>query len=574
MEKISDNDAEQLQMLLMVLEDVKDGICLFQSEEQARWVERIRKEEKSRKLIVHNIADDEEAAGMPTISDFERWLSQSDADVVIVYNLQLLGIRFGDDEAVEKLNAMRDQIQNLGKLFLLGASPYFGLLLSRNARDLYSCIRYHFRLSGVSAEMGKRDREHGRIPGGDDALAMEKYWEYKKRAQSLDTTDKMLPCLACMETWLAIRESLPLQEKDAVRKMAVFSDDCYRQREIDVSDAEPVWILAWIWMELGEKGKAFYWYQLIADKIRKELGESHKLYADALVNFSNYYEKTCDFEQCERNYDAAICIYKREDAALDEYYKVALNRLAVLYRRKYRFSDALAIYDGLLRYDTRKYGSGYEGNALYWNNIGRVYEELSDFSKALIQYREALDLVTVSGKRNSLSVVLYNNISSVYLKCEDTKNAWKYIRLAKREAEQLYGDESPYLIGIYNMMSGIWGKRGQAEREWEYLERALDQIRRTRSEETEEAAFVYCNAGNFLFRNNELIRAVSFYQMSLKIRIRIYEKTNEYTAGTYEGLAAAFRQLSDMKSYKENLDRANEIHALLAERRRDASRKH
>lgn len=568
MGKVSDNDEEQFQMLLMVLEDVGDGICLFQSEEQSRWVERIRKEQKSRKLIVHNIADDDEASGMPTFSDFKGWLSQSDADVVIVYNLQLLGIRFGDDMAVERLNAMRDQIQNLGKLFLLGVSPYFRLLLSRNARDLYSCIRYHFRFSGVSAELGKRDTEQRWTPGGDDILAVEKYWEHKKRAQDLETKDKIQPCIECMENWLKIWENLPLQEKNDIREMAAFSDNYYRQREIEVSDAKSIWVLADIWLELDEKEKAHYWYQLITDKIRKELGESHKLYADALVNFSDYYEKICDFGQCERNYDTAIRIYKEEDAVLEAYYKDALINLAVLYRRKHRFQEALAIYDNLLQYDTKRYGSGYDGNALYLNNMGCVYAELSDFSRALAMYQKALALVTDSKKRNNQLVVLYNNISSAYLKSEDTKKAWKYIRLAKKETEQLYGNESTRLIGIYNMMAGIWGKRGQVEKELEYLEKAIDLIRKTHSEETENAAFIYNNAGNVFIKKNDPIRAIPFYHRALQIRLRIYGKINAYTASTYEGLATAFRLLSDMKSYNENLGQTNEINALLSKRQK------
>ena len=64
--------------------------------------------------------------------------------MVIVYNIQLLGIRFGDEAVIEKLNFMRDQILAIGKLFVFGVSHYFHLLLSRNARDLYSGILYQF----------------------------------------------------------------------------------------------------------------------------------------------------------------------------------------------------------------------------------------------------------------------------------------------------------------------------------------------------------------------------------------------------------------------------------------------
>ena len=138
------NNEEQLEMLLMTLGEVEHGICLFRSENQAEWVSVIRERLGKEKVIVHNIADDDEKNGMISSKDFRRWASESDAKVVIVYNMQLLGLRFGDEEVIADLNYMRDQILAVGKMFVFGVTTYFDLLLSRNARDLYSCIMYHF----------------------------------------------------------------------------------------------------------------------------------------------------------------------------------------------------------------------------------------------------------------------------------------------------------------------------------------------------------------------------------------------------------------------------------------------
>ena len=194
-------------------------------------------------------------------------------------------------------------------------------------------------------ERGNQDIEDRWNLDGDDALTVEKYWEYKKRAQDGEIKEKIQPCLACMESWLRIRGNLPFQERADILKMAEDTDWYYRQAEIRLSDAESIWTLAGVWLELEENEKAFLWYRLIKEKIQEELGASHKLYADALVHTSDYYDKICDFERCESYCDAALNIYKKEGVSLDESYKLALARLAVLYRRKGRFQDALAIYD-------------------------------------------------------------------------------------------------------------------------------------------------------------------------------------------------------------------------------------
>lgn len=566
MDGVFGGNEEQFQMLLMALEDVKHGICLFQSEEQSKWAALIQKNLKNRKVILHNIAEDDEEAGMPVISDFKRWAGESEAEVVIVYNLQLLGLRFGDQKAVEHLNFMRDQIQHIGKLFLFGVSPYFDLLLSRNARDLYSCIRYHFKFTGTVAERGRIEREEYReLSGlsGDYTLEIEKYWEYKKRAQDESGEEQIRLYLECMRSWHRVRGNLLFQEKDDIRSMADCVEEYYQDKKMDLSEVEQMWILADAWLELEEKEKGFYRYRLTIDRIQEELGEDHKLYADALVHISNYYQLISDYEQCEKNYDQAIKIYEEKRLPLESSYQYALMQRAILYRRKYQFDQALAIYEKLLQYYTKKYGSGYSGNAACFNNIGRVYEEQGDVSRALAKYQEALDLLLTSGEKNELLATLYNNISAAYLESGDVKNAWKNIRSAKQETENLYGSESVHLIGIYNLMSGIWSERERTDKVIECLEKALGLIKKTHTTETEEAAFVYHNMGNALIKEKNPLAALSFFKRALELRLKINGEMNTLTAGTYEGIAVALSWLTDNSEYKEYLHKAREIYVAL-----------
>ena len=74
------SNEEQLEMLLMTLEEVRHGICLFQSENQAKRVSLIQERFGKEKVIVHNIAGDDEEKGMVSSQDFKRWASESDAE--------------------------------------------------------------------------------------------------------------------------------------------------------------------------------------------------------------------------------------------------------------------------------------------------------------------------------------------------------------------------------------------------------------------------------------------------------------------------------------------------------------
>lgn len=571
MNKILSDNGEQFQMLLMALEDINNGICLFQSEEQSKWVTLIQEELKSKKVSTHDIADDEEEAGMPLISDFKRWAAESEADVVIVYNLQLLGLRFGDREAVEHLNFMRDQIQHIGKLFLFGVSPYFDLLLSRGARDLYSCIRYYFKFSSIVLEESKieekkleeRDYRRQGSLNGNYAMEIEKYREYKQRTQDRVGEEQIRLYLECMDSWQNVRGNLPIQEKDDIRKMADCVEKYYREKEPDLSEVEQLWTLADIWLELEEKEKAFYWYRQTEERIREELGTDHKLYADVLVRLADYCQMVSDYEQCEKYYDQALAIYGKEKAPLEETCQDILMKKAVLYRRKCQYDQALEIYEKLMQYYTAKYGSGYIENAVCLNNIGRVYKEQGDASGALAKYREALNILLASGEKNHLLGALYNNIAALYLDNGDTKNAWKNVKLAKRETESLYGHDSIHMILIYNLMSGVWNKKERLDKAMEYLDKAIGLIGKTHTDGTEQAAFVYYNMGNILTRVNSPLNAIPFLRRALELRLRIYGKSNVLTAASYEGLSRAFCAIADKKQCRKNMCKAKEIYTEL-----------
>ena len=179
--------------------------------------------------------------------------SQSDARVVVVYNVQLLGLRFGDEEVIEKLNFMRDQILAIGKLFVLGVSPYFDLLLSRNARDLYSCILYHFTFQDFEERVGSIRGMVMDELSGDDTLETERYKELKERIQNSKETEDIPLYLSCMESWNNIREYLSYEENEFVETLAVEADKQYRQKKIELSDVENIEILARTWLLFGKE---------------------------------------------------------------------------------------------------------------------------------------------------------------------------------------------------------------------------------------------------------------------------------------------------------------------------------
>ncbi len=557
------NNEEQLEMLLMTLEEVRHGICLFQSENQAKRVALIRKRFGEKKVITHNIADDGEETGMVSAQDFRRWASQSNANVVIVYNIQLLGIRFGDDAVVEKLNFMRDQILAAGKLFVLGVSHYFHLLLSRNARDLYSCILYQFTFQDTDGiNIGMRSF-HMDMLSGDDALAIERYRDMKERIQKHHGKQDISMCLLCMESWNRVCDVLSYKERDFIRSLAEALEQQYAAKEIEIEDVETIWTLADTWIELEAVEKGASWHKKVFCFVSKRLGKEHLLYPDALIEYANYYEAVQDYVTVEKLYDQAIKIYRDKNVKYSPKGRSALQRRAVLYRMRSKFAEALEIYEDLLIYQIDKYGEKYYNNAFLYSNIGRVYEEQGDLSGALLQYKKALQLLEITGKQGCWLALIYQNICVTYLKSGSEKEAWKYIKKAKRIMEDVYGSNSVRLIDIYNCMSGVWEERNRFEKALEYLEKALYLIKKNDMEESEAASYVYHNMANILTAGWLMDEANVYYKYAIKIRERVYGEKNEITASSYEQIAYNLYKTSNHKEVKYYLNKARAVYSSL-----------
>ncbi len=554
---------EQLEMLLMTLGEVRHGICLFQSENQRKRVSLIQERFGKEKVIVHDIAEDNQENGMISSKDFRRWATETDANVVIVYNLQLLGLRFGDEEVVEKLNFMRDQILAIGKLFVFGVSSYFNRLLSRNARDLYSCILYHFTFQDSEEKLvGIRDFDMGAL-SGDDALETSRYMELKERIQNHSGAKDLSMYLACMESWNGVREYLSYQERDFIIVLAEEVDQYYAHIDLGIRDMENIWILAGTWIALEDAEKSVPWYEKVLRLVREEFGENHESYADALMEYIDYYEAVGDYVTCEKFYDHVIQIYGERNLKYSGKGRNTLQRKAIMLRMQSKFVEALNIYQELIDYNIVRYGEKYYGNAYLYSNMGRVYEEQGNLSRALVQYNMALKILEKAGKKGGWLVPVYQNLCVTYIKCGNSNEAWKYIKKAKKIVEETYGKDSMYLIDIYNSMSGVWNVRGQPDKELEYLQRAINLIRQIHMEDSEKASYIYHNMGMLLSHNGLMDDAIAFCRYAINIREKVYGENNEVTASSYEQLAYELYMISDRLESKKYIDKARSIYVSL-----------
>ena len=297
--------------------------------------------------------------------------------------------------------------------------------------------------------------------------------------------------------------------------------------------------------------------------MREEFGENHESYADALMEYIDYYEAVGDYVTCEKFYDHVIQIYGERNLKYSGKGRNTLQRKAIMLRMQSKFVEALNIYQELIDYNIVRYGEKYYGNAYLYSNMGRVYEEQGNLSRALVQYNMALEILEKAGKKGGWLVPVYQNLCVTYIKCGNSNEAWKYIKKAKKIVEETYGKDSMYLIDIYNSMSGVWNVRGQPDKELEYLQRAINLIRQIHMEDSEKASYIYHNMGMLLSHNGLMDDAIAFCRYAINIREKVYGENNEVTASSYEQLAYELYMISDRLESKKYIDKARSIYVSL-----------
>ena len=317
MENVEQKNSEQFQMFCFAVEDTSSGMCLFQAYSPAKQQEIARqiKGKVSKKVLVIDFAEMERTKEMVELSDFERWVQQdAKADVVFVLNLQLGGLWYGDVAFIERLNYMRDQLMNMGKLFVWGMSPYFRVLFSRYARDFYSFFMHSFIF--MPEEMEETDSKLSvgyNTLTSDARLLVEQYQEYRERIKAYKADEDvsewngLIP--STIEIWCQVKEYLEAgQEKwvsDWVNKFYEKYIDTFWELK-----REKFYIVIFKALNLlNEISKAIRWGNKLY-RLQKQLPDNEKSLVLTIHQLSEVYYKNDDFNKAvyynEMAYDT-IC---------------------------------------------------------------------------------------------------------------------------------------------------------------------------------------------------------------------------------------------------------------------------
>lgn len=540
-------DDERFRMLSLMIDDTTRGMCIYQAEtaREQRLVADELKNTNHKKTIIIDMADyAQNTDEIPTdIRQLKMILDKyPESQVVVVCNLQLCGLWIGDAAYIEKLNYMRDQMMECNKMWVFGMTPYFSILLSQKARDLYTYMMYN--CSFVSEEdkdpfVYDRDKEYT----GDIKLLISQFAEYKgyiiEQMESGEPDLNMV--FKILDVWVTCAEYLDYTAAEWVRNLVdvlgtqLLAERTGGERIINYS------LFADVYFKLGDHQKAL---DLISAKLEmtKELFQPNSMEVAAAYGDMAYgYYKADELQKGKVCFDKSLAIYKQFDKEYSMETIDIWTYNALLYMRDQKYDEAVTIYQKNIQTILKLSNESNYRLFTAYNNLGRIYEEQGQISEALKCYEKSQELCNRYHSGNvHAEIVSLNNISECYHRTGDLDRAKKSLLEAKKRCIRSFGEENECTSYIYHNLAAVYADLGQWIPAEKYYKKSIEIKEKIFSKGHTLLADSYMNLAILYVRQserNKLVDAYMYIRRALNIWEEKYPKGNLSIADAYSLLA-------------------------------------
>lgn len=543
-------DSEQFKMLSMIVQDTTGGMCLFQAE-TAKEQQLIAYELKDslmnvpgKNTLVIDMADfSQNINDVPMdIRQFKCILDKKpDCTVVIVCNLQLCGLWYGDVSYIEKLNYMRDQLMECNKMWVFGMTPYFSILLSQNARDLYTYMMYSCSFKSKEDRKGFSNFDNTEY-SGDIRLRINQFEEYKRYIdeQKEDDIDwKMV--FRTIEVWLHCFDYMDYTSAEWVKKILVMMEEHLSSFQTTVKEVYLYNLISDAYGCLYDYNKALQWAESGLRLIQNSFSADSEEMAEAFTKMASCYLNAEKWNDAEKYCQKALKIYEKKGKKYDIKLLPLWLYMAKLHIEKRNFDDAIAICKRNIKIILEKSNESNFELIVAYNNLGRVYDKKGQVSEALQCFMKSKELGDKYHSGNVMAHVLcLNNIANIYVRMGDLENAKKCFLEAKKNCKHFIGEKNWMTSYIYHNLAALHTDLEQYSlAEKNYL-KAIEIKKAVLGERHSSLADTYYNLAAIYARKQtlaDMINAYTFAKKSLDIRSEIYGMWNDYTAESYDILA-------------------------------------
>lgn len=569
-------DSEQFKMLSMIVQDTTRGMCIFQAD-TAKEQQLIAYELKDslaaipgKNTLVIDMADfSQNTNDVPMdIQQIKCILEKKpDCTVVVVCNLQLCGLWFGDITYIEKLNYMRDQLMECNKMWVFGMTPYFSILLSQNARDLYTYMMYSCSFKSEEDKKGFSNFDN-REYSGDIRLRINQFEEYRRYIDERKEGEiDWQMVFRTIEVWLHCADYMDYTSAEWVKKILIMMEEHLSSFQTTVQEFYLYHLISDAYIYLDDYNKALQWAKGGLQLIQNSFPADSEEMAEAFVNMASCYLNAEKWNDAEKYCQKALKIFEKKGKKYDIKLITLWTYIAKIYTEKRNFDEAIIIYDKNIEIILEKSNESNFDLLIAYNNLGRVYQEKGQVSKALQYFKKSKELGDKYHSGNVLTQVFnLNNIANVYHRMGDLENAKKCLLEAKKDCKHFIGEKNAATSHIYHNLAALYSDLGQyslAEKNYlkamEIRKTVLGERNSSLASTYFELAILYAMKGT----RNDLIKAYTYAKKSLDIRIEIYGMWHDETAESYDTLARICYFTAQFEMAREYIQSAHKIYIKL-----------
>ena len=249
-----------------------------------------------------------------------------------------------------------------------------------------------------------------------------------------------------------------------------------------------------------------------------------------------------------------------EKAYSDADRAIYLNNIGLMYRNMGEYSKALSYYERSLEICKVALPPNHPDLATSYNNIGFVYYNMGEYSKALSSYEQSLEIWKVALPPNHPDFATsYNNIGLVYDNMGEYSKALSSHEQSLEIKKVALPPNHPDLAKSYNNIGSVYYKMGEYSKALSSYERSLEIRKVALPPNHPHLASFYNNIGLVYKNMGEYSKALSYYERSLEIKKVALPPNHPDLATSYNNIGLVYK---NMWEYSKALSYLQKAHAI------------
>lgn len=290
--------------------------------------------------------------------------------------------------------------------------------------------------------------------------------------------------------------------------------------------------------------------KLVHQDIEALMLKTKTLMADSSIPVEDRIQQTWD------TYKKADAWAEKSALGKDKYAQLLFDYADFLYGYGH-YKESEEIWLRQIAMAEEVYGKEHTDTAASYINIGIVYNDQEDYSKALEYYTKSLEICEkMLGKEPQLTACSYNNIGTVYYEQNDYTKSLEYYTKSLKIDEEILGKEHPSTARSYGNIALVYKSQSDYAKALEYLVKALKIFQKALGNEHPDIASTYHNIGRVYYAQENYNKALKYYFKSLKIREFVLGNDHPDTASSYDNIGCVYARQKNYSSALEYFEKA------------------